>query len=66
MIKGLESETDIRGRGIEDDSYYEVHGENEFDLVYVYDKSSSQEDNAKNFYWRLNGIYKYDKGISVF
>lgn len=53
LIKGLESETDIRGRGIEDDSYYEVHGENEFDLVYVYDKSSSQEDNAKSFYRRL-------------
>lgn len=53
LIKGLESETDIRGRSIEDDSYYEAHGEDEFDLVYVYDKSSSQEDNAKNFYRRL-------------
>lgn len=53
LIKGLESETDIRGRSIEDDNYYELHGEDEFDLVYVYDKNSSQEDNAKNFYRRL-------------
>ena len=53
LIKGLGSETDIRGRGIEDDNYYEIHGEDDFDLVYVYDKNSSQEDNAKSFYRRL-------------
>ena len=53
LIKGLDSDTDIRGRSIEDDNYYEVHEEGEFDLVYVYDKNSSQEDNAKNFYRRL-------------
>lgn len=53
LIKGLGSETDIRGRSIEDDNYYEAHGEDEFDLVYVYDRNSSQEDNAKNFYRKL-------------
>lgn len=53
LIKGLDDEANIRGRSIEDDSYYNVHGENEFDLVYVYDKNISQEDNAKNFYRRL-------------
>lgn len=53
LIKGLDSETDVRGRNIEDDKYYTTHGEEEFDLVYVYDKNSSQEDNAKIFYRRL-------------
>lgn len=53
LIKELEPEMGTRGRSIEDDSYYSNHGENEFDLVYVYDKSSSQENNAKNFYRRL-------------
>lgn len=53
LIKGLDSEADIRGRSVEDDNYYELHGEDEFDLVYVYDKNSSQEDNAQNFYRRL-------------
>lgn len=53
LIKGLESETDIRGRSQEDVSYYEAHGEDEFDLVYVYDKSSNQEDIVNNFYRRL-------------
>lgn len=61
LIKGLESEADIRGRSVEDDSYYEMHGEEEFDLVYVYDKSSSKEDNAKNFYRRLMVYINTDK-----
>lgn len=61
LIKGLESEADIRERSVEDYSYYEMHGEEEFDLVYVYDKSSSKEDNAKNFYRRLMVYINTDK-----
>lgn len=53
LIKGLESEPDIRGREIEDDNYFELHGEEEFDLVYVYDKSCGSEDNAKAFFRKL-------------
>lgn len=53
LIKSLESDIDIRGRGAEDDSFYELHGEEEFDLIYMYDKNSSKEDNAKAFYRKL-------------
>lgn len=35
LVKGLESDADIRGRRTEDDSFYELHGEEEFDLVYM-------------------------------
>lgn len=53
LVKGLEADGDIRGRGTEDDTFYELHGEEEFDLVYMYDKNSSKEDNAKDFYRKL-------------
>lgn len=53
LIKELTPQGDIRGRGAEDDRYYAEHNENEFDLVYMYDKSTSKEENANNFYQRL-------------
>lgn len=53
LVKGLELESGIGRCRVEDDSFYEVHGEEEFDLVYMYDKNSCKEDNAKTFYQKL-------------
>lgn len=53
LVKGLESDVDIRGRATEDDSFYEIYREEEFDLIYMYDKNRSKEDNAKTFYRKL-------------
>ena len=53
LVKGLESDADIRGRATEDDSFYEIYREEEFDLIYMYDKNRSKEDNAKIFYRKL-------------
>ena len=53
LVNGLESDADIRGRATEDDSFYEIYREEEFDLIYMYDKNRSKEDNAKIFYRKL-------------
>ena len=53
LIKGLDTETNFRGRNAEDDYYYNSHNENEFDLVYMYDKNFSPKVNANYFYNRL-------------
>lgn len=53
LVKGLDVETESRGRNAEDDCYYNLHKDNEFDLVYMYDKNFSPEVNAKYFYKRL-------------
>lgn len=53
LIKGFESETDNRDRSFEDDEYYKLYKDDEFDLVFVYDKSITQEENATLFYQRL-------------
>lgn len=57
LVKGLERE-DIRGRRQEDDSFYENYPENEFDIVFFYDKSSSPQENAKYFYQKIK-VYIY-------
>lgn len=53
LVKGLESNAHVTGRRTEDDNFYELYGEEEFDLIYMYDKNSSKEDNAKAFYRKL-------------
>lgn len=53
LIKGLDPEVTIRERSTEDDSYYETIKEDEFDLIFLTDKSSSPEENARSFYLRL-------------
>ena len=63
LIKGFESEIDNREHRFEDEEYYKLHKDDEYDLIFWYDKSITQEENAVLFYQR---IMVYAEEYSVF
>lgn len=53
LIKGLGCDSENRGRELEDGNFYKKEKELGFDLVFIYDRNCSIEENARLFYHKL-------------